>query len=157
MVLISYSNLTFVAALSGEPGWVCLMCCNCDILFSVLVLHWITSKDKPTTTISGHSRAKAKSLPHTQPRLTSHTDVMAYQAKLREQRRSRGFVTTLVSVAHEEEDFDKITYPENVITVERTHTIEVSEVDEEGTDQRRSSINMQKFDSSSTDEFFCKY
>lgn len=25
------------------------MCCNCDILFSVLVLHWITSKDNAST------------------------------------------------------------------------------------------------------------
>jgi len=32
--------------LKGEAAWLCLMCCNADILFSVLVLHWVTSKDK---------------------------------------------------------------------------------------------------------------
>ncbi|KAE8453198.1 hypothetical protein EG329_011265 [Mollisiaceae sp. DMI_Dod_QoI] len=43
------TNLTVVMALDGEPGWICLMCCNIDILFSVLVLHWITSKDNAST------------------------------------------------------------------------------------------------------------
>jgi len=50
-------------ALNGEPGWVCLMCCNSDsrypkspppsifnpllpaVLFSAIVIHWVTSKD----------------------------------------------------------------------------------------------------------------
>jgi len=32
--------------LNGEAAWLCLMWCNADILFSVLVLHWVTSKDK---------------------------------------------------------------------------------------------------------------
>jgi hypothetical protein len=38
--------------LKGEPGWICLMCCNADILFSVIVLHWVTAID--TT----HSRSQ---------------------------------------------------------------------------------------------------
>jgi len=29
-----------------------LMCCNADVLFSVLVLHWVTSKDKASTASS---------------------------------------------------------------------------------------------------------
>ncbi|KAI9054227.1 hypothetical protein LZ554_001395 [Drepanopeziza brunnea f. sp. 'monogermtubi'] len=45
----SIVNLTVAMALKGEPGWICLMCCNVDILFSVLVLHWITSKDNAST------------------------------------------------------------------------------------------------------------
>ncbi|KAK0660026.1 hypothetical protein DIS24_g3746 [Lasiodiplodia hormozganensis] len=45
----SVVNLTVLMILKGEPGWICLMCCNADILFSVLVLHWVTSFDKPTT------------------------------------------------------------------------------------------------------------
>lgn len=48
----SVVNLTVVMVLEGEPGWICLMCCNVDILFSVLVLHWITSKDNASTLIS---------------------------------------------------------------------------------------------------------
>lgn len=40
--------------LHGEAAWICLMCCNADILFCVLVLHWATTKDsrggkKPST------------------------------------------------------------------------------------------------------------
>ena len=26
----SDSNLSVLMSLDGEPGWVCLMCCNCD-------------------------------------------------------------------------------------------------------------------------------
>ena len=31
------------------------MCCNADVLFSVLVLHWVTSKDKTSTTSSNET------------------------------------------------------------------------------------------------------
>tara|TARA_R110002060_G_scaffold67862_3_gene76500 strand:+ start:321 stop:1067 length:747 start_codon:yes stop_codon:yes gene_type:complete len=41
----SVVNLTVLMILKGEEAWICLMCCNADILFSVLVLHWVTSKD----------------------------------------------------------------------------------------------------------------
>ncbi|KAL1382342.1 hypothetical protein HDK64DRAFT_49177 [Phyllosticta capitalensis] len=41
----SVTNLTILMVLTGEPGWICLMCCNADILFSVIVLHWVTSFD----------------------------------------------------------------------------------------------------------------
>jgi hypothetical protein len=52
----SVINLTILMVLKGEPGWICLMCCNADILFCVLVLHWVTSKDTqsgPTSQQSG--------------------------------------------------------------------------------------------------------
>lgn len=51
----SVVNLTILMILKGEPGWICLMCCNADILFSVLVLHWVTSFDR-TTTDSSYAR-----------------------------------------------------------------------------------------------------
>ncbi|KAH9219211.1 hypothetical protein DL95DRAFT_384641 [Leptodontidium sp. 2 PMI_412] len=41
----SVVNLTVLMVLKGEEAWICLMCCNADILFSVVVLHWVTSKD----------------------------------------------------------------------------------------------------------------
>ncbi|KAH7155248.1 hypothetical protein B0J13DRAFT_221504 [Dactylonectria estremocensis] len=41
----SIVNLSVLMALNGEPGWVCLMCCNSDVLFSALVIQWVTSKD----------------------------------------------------------------------------------------------------------------
>jgi hypothetical protein len=31
--------------LKGEPEWICITCCNADILFTVIVLHWVTSKE----------------------------------------------------------------------------------------------------------------
>jgi hypothetical protein len=46
----SVVNLTVLTVLKGEAAWICLMCCNADVLFSVLVLHWVTSKDKASTT-----------------------------------------------------------------------------------------------------------
>ncbi|KKY16590.1 hypothetical protein UCDDS831_g06929 [Diplodia seriata] len=50
----SVANLTVLMVLRGEPGWICLLCCNADILFSVLVLHWVTSGDRTGQT-TNHS------------------------------------------------------------------------------------------------------
>ncbi|TDZ66011.1 hypothetical protein CTRI78_v003326 [Colletotrichum trifolii] len=53
----SIVNLTVLMVLNGEPGWVCLMCCNSDILFSAVVVQWVTSKDNAATQgSSGNSR-----------------------------------------------------------------------------------------------------
>jgi len=41
----SVVNLSVVTILKGEPAWLCLMCCNSDILFSTIVVHWVTSRD----------------------------------------------------------------------------------------------------------------
>ncbi|KAH7016065.1 uncharacterized protein B0I36DRAFT_254931, partial [Microdochium trichocladiopsis] len=41
----SIVNLSVLMALDGEPGWVCLMCCNVDIAFSAIVVFWVTHKD----------------------------------------------------------------------------------------------------------------
>ncbi|XTI95342.1 hypothetical protein V2W45_1016071 [Cenococcum geophilum] len=41
----SVVNITVLMVLEGEPAWICMMCCNADILFSVLVLHWVSSPD----------------------------------------------------------------------------------------------------------------
>ncbi|KAL2891385.1 hypothetical protein HOO65_010743 [Ceratocystis lukuohia] len=50
----SITNLTVLMALSGEPGWICLICCNSDILFSALVIQWVTSKDNAGTSDSAN-------------------------------------------------------------------------------------------------------
>ncbi|KAF5869152.1 uncharacterized protein Bfra_011695 [Botrytis fragariae] len=57
----SVVNLTLLLVLRGEPGWICLMCCNLDILFSVLVLHWITSKDNASTFLPRRSQSHTHS------------------------------------------------------------------------------------------------
>lgn len=51
----SVANLTVLMVLHGEPGWICLTCCNADILFCVLVLHWVASKEKPSSYTSTRS------------------------------------------------------------------------------------------------------
>ncbi|KUJ18959.1 uncharacterized protein LY89DRAFT_732491 [Mollisia scopiformis] len=52
----SVVNLTVLMVLKGEAAWICLMCCNADILLSVLVLHWVTSKNSNGSGSSaGHS------------------------------------------------------------------------------------------------------
>ena len=46
-------------ALDGEPGWVCLMCCNSDILFSTIVIQWVTSRDS-TSNASNDSQTDSQ-------------------------------------------------------------------------------------------------
>ncbi|KAG6008929.1 hypothetical protein E4U54_008631 [Claviceps lovelessii] len=48
-LISSITNLSVLMSLDGEPGWMCLMCCNCDILFSAVVIQWVTSKDNAGT------------------------------------------------------------------------------------------------------------
>jgi len=62
---------------------------------------------------------------------------------------------TLVSASHEEEVFDKITFPENAITVERSHTVEISDM-EHGSRRRSMCGDSGKRSNNSTDQFFCK-
>ncbi|ORY00878.1 hypothetical protein BCR34DRAFT_494304 [Clohesyomyces aquaticus] len=56
-LISSVANLTILMVLKGEPGWICLMCCNADILFSVLVLHWVTSLDGNRSLTSSHPQS----------------------------------------------------------------------------------------------------
>lgn len=41
----SIANLTVLMALKGEVAWLCLMLCNSDIVFSAIVIQWVTSND----------------------------------------------------------------------------------------------------------------
>ncbi|KAJ6440093.1 Cell division control protein 25 [Purpureocillium lavendulum] len=54
-LISSIVNLSVLMALNGEPGWVCLMCCNSDILFSAIVIQWVTSRDNAATSSTSHS------------------------------------------------------------------------------------------------------
>ncbi|KAL7623847.1 hypothetical protein AAE478_005403 [Parahypoxylon ruwenzoriense] len=56
-------NLTVLMTLDGEPAWVCLMCCNVDILFSTAAIQWITSRDDADAT--GDSLLAPSSSPDT--------------------------------------------------------------------------------------------
>jgi hypothetical protein len=55
-LISSVVNLTVLMVLKGEPGWICLMCCNADILFSVIILHWVTQVDRGVGGSSSGSR-----------------------------------------------------------------------------------------------------
>ncbi|THX78069.1 hypothetical protein D6D04_05987 [Aureobasidium pullulans] len=44
---LSITNLTVIAILDGEPGYICLCLCNLDILCTTLILHWVSSVDAP--------------------------------------------------------------------------------------------------------------
>lgn len=50
--LSSSTNIAVIVGLNGEPGWLCLLCCNCDILFCSIVVQWVTSHDNSATTNS---------------------------------------------------------------------------------------------------------
>ncbi|ETS73407.1 hypothetical protein PFICI_15012 [Pestalotiopsis fici W106-1] len=45
----SSTNIAVLVGFNGEPGWLCLLCCNCDILFCSIVVHWVTSHDNAAT------------------------------------------------------------------------------------------------------------
>lgn len=110
------------------------MCCNTDILFSVLVLHWITSKDNAST-ISSQNGEQIRSIqPTPSPkRLVPRpplSEIAAYELGLREWREATG-VTTVVSAKEPDDELalDRIsTIPPNVVTIETAHIREVSHV-----------------------------
>ncbi|KAI6354470.1 hypothetical protein MCOR25_008585 [Pyricularia grisea] len=70
----SIVNLTVLMVLNGEPGWVCLMCCNSDILFSALVLYWITSKDNIASNSSSRDIVRNDSRPLSGPERRSNNN-----------------------------------------------------------------------------------
>jgi hypothetical protein len=61
----SVINLTILMVLKGEPGWICLMCCNADILFCVIVLHWVTSKEEKEESAARSYGGTGSNKPHT--------------------------------------------------------------------------------------------
>jgi len=151
----SVVNLTVLMVLIGEPGWICLMCCNVDILFSVLVLHWITAKDNAST-LTGSASADFNSPPSpTSKRLVprpplydipSSYKLSAYDTKKGTQ------VTTQILALKEGFDGDDIEgihpFPPNAITVEHNLVREVS-----GRRSEKSLSDDQKFPGSEEDLF----
>lgn len=61
--IITLVNLFVLNILKGEVAWLCLLCCICDIFFSVLLIHWVTIPD--------HS-----SSPNTRPSLGSSNSTL---------------------------------------------------------------------------------
>ncbi|KAF3082979.1 hypothetical protein TWF102_008768 [Orbilia oligospora] len=45
-LISTVANLATLVVLRGhEPGWICFACCNADVVFSAIVLHWVTTTD----------------------------------------------------------------------------------------------------------------
>lgn len=63
----SVVNITVLMVIEGEPGWICMMCCNADILFSVLVLHWVSSPDSSSSNIRTGTPSRALPFPAHDP------------------------------------------------------------------------------------------
>ncbi|KAH6713901.1 hypothetical protein BKA61DRAFT_689243 [Leptodontidium sp. MPI-SDFR-AT-0119] len=130
-LISSVVNLTVVMVLKGEPGWICLMCCNIDILFSVLVLHWITSKDNAST-LSQTPNFQPTSDPTSPVRLVPRppiSDMEAYHMGLRDLSRKSGVTTMVTAKDYDDLELERInSMPPNVVTIETEHTMEVSEV-----------------------------
>ncbi|KAG6268977.1 hypothetical protein E4U47_004359 [Claviceps purpurea] len=71
-LISSITNLSVLMTLRGEPGWVCLMCCNCDILFCAIVIQLVTSKDNAGSS-DVPSPTRAQSQRETQSRSSTST------------------------------------------------------------------------------------
>lgn len=68
----SIVNLTVLMVLNGEPGWVCLMCCNSDILFSAIVIQWVTSRDSAGSSSQPNSAVQGDYQGGTHPSMGLH-------------------------------------------------------------------------------------
>lgn len=78
------------------------MCCNADVLFSVLVLHWVTSKDSSSTSSSAQSHTQATQSKSPRNRLGSF-DI--YSSKPGS--RNIGTVTTHISALKSGKEYDE--------------------------------------------------
>lgn len=92
-LISSVVNLTVLMVLKGEQGWICLMCCNADILFSVLVLHWVTATDS-TRNPSGSVHAALGERSEGSQLGKANRSSMVLSASRSENRRTQCVVTT---------------------------------------------------------------
>lgn len=89
----SVVNLTVLMVLRGEQGWICLMCCNADILFSVIILHWVTAIDSSRNPSGSTHAALGERSKGSQVGKANRSSV-AWSANRSENRRTQGVVTT---------------------------------------------------------------
>lgn len=107
------------------------------VFFSVLVLHWITSKDNASTRSASQNGDSATVLPTNGPSSPKRfvprpplSELEAYELGLREWQKVVG-VTTVVTAKEPDDELplDRInSIPPNVVTVETAHVREVTHV-----------------------------
>lgn len=139
----SVVNLTILMVLKGEPGWICLMCCNADILFCVLVLHWISQRESSNISSSNGSQPTANNV-NGSAHGTMNRDGLASPGQWRESISKRvdgvlqepkkvhgGTITTEIkSMPHGMHDED----PDNIVELHqiRVHTQQIQEIEIDG-------------------------
>jgi len=152
--------------LNGEPGWIRLMCCNIDsmslpslhpsrrlieptVFFSVLVLHWITSKDNASTLTSSQNQ-NANNDPPSPRRLVprpARSDFGDYETGLREYSKAVGVMTVVTAAVvvgeevDEEMKLERINnLPPNVVTVETEYVREVTDIGLQGGEREKGRV-----------------
>ncbi|KAL2272315.1 hypothetical protein FJTKL_06960 [Diaporthe vaccinii] len=78
----SITNLTVLMALNGEESWLCLMCCNSDILFSAIVMHWLTSNEHTATKKPAYANAYVRRSQQSGPSRSATDDTAVVQQPL---------------------------------------------------------------------------
>ncbi len=126
-----------------------------SVLFSVLVLHWITSKDNVSTLNSSHHTDNRHHTPPSTRIISLHS--------IPEEHKPKSSVETYITSAKrmaDEDKLDSVSRPPNAITVEFTHMREVVDAGSErgSQSQRRGSDGSQlkKTMTMSDDDFFRK-
>jgi hypothetical protein len=123
--------------LHGEAAWICLMCCNADVLFSVLVLHWVTSKDSTSVSSSAKSHTPPTNSKSPRNRLGSF-DIYSKSGS-----RNVGTVTTHISALKSGKEYDEVDIGDiemggitvkvgQVVEVERDVDVDMRSVEKEG-------------------------
>ncbi|PMD33873.1 hypothetical protein L207DRAFT_147648 [Hyaloscypha variabilis F] len=51
-LITTTTNLGVILGLNGEPAWIFLLCCNLDVVFSVLIRRWVTLKGPQSASTS---------------------------------------------------------------------------------------------------------
>ncbi|ETS73989.1 hypothetical protein PFICI_13855 [Pestalotiopsis fici W106-1] len=51
-------NVAIMMALNGEPGWICLLSCNLDLLADTIIVQYVTSRDNSGTRGNFSDRSK---------------------------------------------------------------------------------------------------
>jgi hypothetical protein len=150
------SNLTVLMALKGEAAWICLMCCNSDILFSVLVLHWVTSKDSSSASSSGgqsnsasrsaHASRSRNSIANKLSQLSysnNEPTVTTHISAVRSSTRDDGFEDEIQRMdwGSNRVEKDGNGYPMGVITVQVDQVVEVERQGGNGRSSEASTMN----------------
>ncbi|KAH8682889.1 hypothetical protein BGZ60DRAFT_398913 [Tricladium varicosporioides] len=127
----SIVNLTVLMVLRGEAAWICLMCCNADVLFSILMLHWVTSKDSAGTRAT--TDPSSRNTPGgTQPQSWSLKNKLSmFSPNSKADTLPKGWewtpgrITTEIHACEDDHELDRIPQDKGGINVKIGHTVVV--------------------------------